>query len=447
MKRYEEATILNQINSERGFSLIEISILLIVVGLIFVPILRIVQHDNERESFTRTIGTLGEAKDSINKFYANTSGAYPCPAGLLLDQDNALSGVSANCSNINNFPDCSNPLWETNANGGVCRTSNIIADAVIIGAVPYADVNTHPEIALDMWGNKIIYAVPFLNTDVDPANNVQGVRMVTLDASRTVVPTATGAEIFLFSTGSSAVGAFTKDGVKVSACGIASDGYESENCDFDDVFFVNDTAGVFSRVTGTEFYDDITDAQTSYPISTWFEHEDNPIAGGANNRFAITKYSKIGIGTEAPLEALHVAGDIRVETRDSSVGSGSTLPCYSGTECFEDGGKLKTPNVCDDATNCFQPQFITKNMPQMKCDASNLLHGSQVVMGINASPTHAGTGVRVHCSSPKDKAGNSILDKSLTLDTGVLKPSKCLITGEVVTGIDSSGDFICAIPN
>ena len=46
-------------------------------------------------------------------------------------------------------------------------------------------------------------------------------------------------DMFLFSTGYNGTGGYTKDGVAITACGDATTGFEQENCDFDNVFFID----------------------------------------------------------------------------------------------------------------------------------------------------------------------------------------------------------------
>lgn len=426
--------------AQGGFSLIEISILLIVVGFIFIPIMRVLDHDWERAGFTRTLGVISTAEDGINTFYANNSAAYPCPAGLVLSSDHAESGVSRDCSDLNNFANCTNPNWLTDTNGGVCRTSGAAGNAVIIGAVPFADARFDLETSLDFWGNKIIYAVPFLNTDADATNNYQGVRMNSLNSAGATVSVTDG-EILLFSTGETARGGFTKDGVQIEPCGVAADGYETENCDFDNTFFRNEGSdGVFSRVTGAGFYDDITRTQESFPISTWFEHQDNPAVGSGDKRFAITNSVRVGIGTNSPENTLHVVGGgIRIESGGAVHGSG-----------FEPGGTLKTPMVCaTGGSDCFEPEKITDSRAEMRCDAAGNLHGTQVVMSVNGVSS---SGVHVSCSSPEDSSGDSVLTdgRSLALDTSLFPASDCTVggtvAGTVAIGINSSGEVICVVP-
>ncbi len=419
-------------SDESGFSLIEISILLIVIGFIFVPVLRAIEHDAERDSYTKTRGLLATAESGLNTFYANSGGAYPCPAGLLLSSENADYGMSADCTNIANFTNCSNPNWLTDANNGVCRTSPVPGNAVIIGAVPFGEGRFDLESSIDFWGNKIIYAVPFLNTDAIRSNNFQGVSMQSLDAAGAIISVSDG-EIFLFSTGQTGIGGFTKDGVRNGICGNMTNGYESENCDFDNTFFRDEGSdGVFSRVTGATFYDDITRTQEDFPTSTWFEHQDNPAPGGPDKRYAISNALRVGVGTSSPSSSLHVVGGVRVE--------GGGHPVHGAG--FEPGGTLKTPLVCDNAGDCFEPEKITDSLPEMRCDSAGVLWGDQAVMSVNGT---GASGVHVACISPENNAGNPILEEPVTLDTTVFTVLECGL-GQIASGIDSSGSVICVTP-
>lgn len=428
----------SNMRNERGFSLVEISIFLIVIGLILTPLLKTVQHNLQQENMRRTVGSLSASLSGLNKYYNENLSAYPCPAGLAASPDNAASGEAVSCADINTIADCTDANWFLDANQGVCRTSADPNTASLIGAVPYRTVQMNVESVIDMWGNKIIYVVPFLNTDADPAVTVQSINTLTLDATRTVVPSTT-AEVFLFSTGENGRGGFTKEGVKLQDCGTLLDGHETENCDFDNVFFKNDAGdNTFSNVVGDRFLDDYTKTQDEFPTGTWFEHNLNPLPASANNRYAITQARRVGVGTNTPESSLHVDQDIRIETS----------PATCNTAFPSCGGRLKTPNICDETDDCFEPEKITDSLPEMRCEtaALNIRHPA---FAVNSDPSYAYNGVGVRCASPADSSGNPVLDRNLQIDISTaganIQDEEC-DPGDVVSGFDSSGEPICATP-
>lgn len=429
-----------------GFSLLEAAIAIIVIGLISLPIFRALQQDAIKESFNKTNGILAEAEASFNQFYSATGASYPCPASLSLGPGDSDYGKSRVCSDLSNILVCANPNWFTDpanitsGNSGICKTTGA-PDAVIVGGIPFADLKIDHESAIDYWNNKIIYAVPQLNTNTDPADNAQGIQVIGLNPTLRTVENKGFAEIVLFSTGQTARGGFTKAGQRQADCGnFALEGYDNENCDFDNIFFRNQgNDGAFSLAPGAEFYDDIIRVQESFPFATWFEHEDNPT--DPDNRFAITSAESVGVGTVEPENTLHVVGgSLRVATGIRP--DGTTF-----------GGRLKTDGVCnDEGLACFDPEAITGTLPEMECDANGLLEGTQAVLGIGTD-----NNTYFECSSAHDSAGNVlstgtnlegdfIPGRELRLDTDIFEENEECPLGEVATGIDSTGALTCAVP-
>ncbi len=401
---------------EDGISLIEVAIGLIIIGLIVTPLMQDYNIRIKKESRNITRGSLGNIQNSINQYYASGSGAYPCPASLILGENATNFGKAGDCT-LSNVKLCTDPLWLTNE--GICKTDDT-SNAVIIGGVPFATLKMQQENSLDYWGNKIIYAVTFEQTNnaTFVANSGQ-IRVNAVDDPVLVdqgfedgIPEEKTSTIdfFLFSTGASGAGGFTKDGVNISACGAAINGYESENCDFDNRFF--DDKNAFSEVVGTNFYDDITLEQESVPEATWFQHPDNALY---TDDFVITLNDAIGIGTTTPSESIDVIGDIRTE------------------------GGVQSEAICDtNSANCFDPELITGTEDDMECDADLTLYGDQAVMRLANN--------RVYCSTTVDTSGNPIEGGVvIAIDTNVINVNTCG-TGELISGIDSNGDFKCVIP-
>lgn len=413
---------------ERGFSLIEVSVAIVIIGLISLPIFRALQHEAVRESFAETRGLLAETETGINQHYASVGEAYPCPASLAAGPGDANYGFSGDCT-LNNIIQCNNPTWisdpgnVTDGNAGICKTSNSESNAVIIGAFPFATAKINQESGLDYWDNKIIYAVPIRNTDIDPDNNFQGILSQGFDGTGTIVPYPP-AEVVLFSTGAKGVGGFTKSGDLIENCGNSNDGYESENCDFDNLFFEMNNA--FSTVAGETYYDDVVRLQRTYPIATWFEHEDNFTTN--TNRFAITSSDRIGIGTVNPEASLHVNGSIRVDTFTQADGTVA-------------GGRLNASQICTENADCFNPEDVTSSFGAFRCDAGGAMFGDQAILSLKKGSDLYG----VNCTTVTDAGGVEIDGKAFGIDTAVVIESECQL-GQIATGIDATGALICTLP-
>ncbi len=413
-----------KIKQENGISLIELAIGLVILGLIVTPLMHSYKDKIRSDSMKETRGALANITKSINQYYLSGSGAYPCPASLILRENTANFGKVGDCT-LANIKMCNDPLWRTNE--GICKTSNG-TDAVIIGAVPFSSLKMQQEASLDYWGNKIIYAVTFEQTDnatftanagaisvdaVDRPGEVQSGAADGIPEEKTDV-----VDFFLFSTGISGLGGFTKDGIALSDCGAIADGYESENCDFDNKFFYDvdpafndpfdDAASAFSEIAGVTFFDDITRAQSSVPEATWFQHPDNVLYA---DDVIMTFANRIGIGTEDPKQTIDVVGDTRIE------------------------GGLKSKDISNiDNTVGFDPELITGTKDVMKCDSAGVFYGEQAVMRLYNS--------KVSCSSSTDNTGNAINGEKIKVDTDIIKIKSCG-GGELASGIDADGYIKC----
>ncbi|PCJ99513.1 MAG: hypothetical protein COA45_05605 [Zetaproteobacteria bacterium] len=438
----------NTTRNEDGLTLIEVAIGLIVIGLIALPLMQAYKIELIQESRNRTRGSLANTESAINQFYGGGNFDYPCPASFTLQESDPDFGASGDCAVLANIKLCTSPLWP--ATEGICKTDNT-TDAVIIGAVPFSTLKIPQEHALDFWGNKIIYAVTFEQTEETTflANNgtirveaVDNPGAIQIRIENGTAPTladdgvpnekTANVDFFLFSTGLTGVGGYTKDGILIQACGGAATGWEHENCDFDDIFFydqnpIDDASSAFSEVPGFNFFDDMTRAQDSLPEQIWFPHP-------TYNPYLLTMSTRIGIGTASPQATIEVVGNIRTD------------------------GRLQSDQICDSIGNdCFDPELITGTMDAMKCDPSgDNMAGTQAVMRIADS--------QVYCNSPvygtTDENGNPIplpqqgepIDGiALQVDTSVLSgnsgnPDGSCDPGELISGINASGEIICTIP-
>ncbi len=389
-------TLLNE-----GFTLIEVAIGLVILGLLVGPLLTGYKLEIKRKKITFNQSQFSEIRDNINFFVAR-QGNYPMPANLLatpasVDYGAEAVGAIANCA-----------TWPT-ANG-VCRVGGG-PNAVLIGAVPFAALGINPEFSYDFWHNKILYAV----TEDQAGTYVPGAGTITtqaFDAARAIATMDNNVDMILVSHGETGEGAYTQTGVLIAACAAGGPTVDQENCDFDDTFMLRENKTVFpeigsaSLVPGPNFYDDLTDEQRSVPVDLWLQHLTTP-------NIALTFASRIGVGTEDPQAKVHVLGNLRA---DNNIMSDAV--CNTG------------------AAECFNPLIIAGAVPQMDC-ASNTLTGDQPVINLGNS--------QVYCASTVDTGGNPI-DGTAFQFPAAFGRIDCADTAELMIGIDISGDPICATP-
>ena len=119
-------------NKQQGFSLIELAIVLVIVGLVLSALLLPLKAQRDSSALTQTEVTLEVAKKALLGF-AQSQGRLPCPA--------TASGVEA-------------PVG-----GGACTQ--------LVGFLPAATLGITPTdtqgFAIDAWNNRIRYAVTNAN--------------------------------------------------------------------------------------------------------------------------------------------------------------------------------------------------------------------------------------------------------------------------------------------
>lgn len=441
-----------KIRREEGVTLIEAALALILLGLFVMPILQGYTAKEIAESTHNTRSALSRVTDSINQYVVTSNGAYPCPADLrkkegdISDYGKALSDCSF--ANVNSsVTNCNNPTWF--ASSGMCKINGPTADTILIGGVPFADIKLHPEDSLDHWGNKILYAVTYKQTD--PATFTTDGGLIQAMTVESPLSPADGLpdllsdryDFILVSTGKTGIGGISKDGIRLTACKSPTiNGYDNENCNFDEVFFLENNpsfkeASARSHATGVNFYDDFTKAQKSIPEEMWFPHNNN--ASYTNNKFILTMANRVGINTEDPQYAMHVNGSTRIESKTS------VSPIT--------GGWLKSDSICnEDESACFDPEIISGDIEDMQCDSDGNYYGNQGVLKLAFSKVTCNSGVygttdmSGNPTTPASRIGKPLNGEKIQLDNSIFDAINCRTTGKLATGIDLNGTLICTTP-
>lgn len=128
-----------KIKNNNGFSLIELSVVLLISGILLVASFegsKYILVQNQIDVTNKKLDMIQQAID----IYARSNGYLPCPAYLGVN-----SGLAVN--------DCYNKTSSDSTNG-YFQIGN-----VIVGAVPYKDLNLPANISYDAWGGKFTYTV------------------------------------------------------------------------------------------------------------------------------------------------------------------------------------------------------------------------------------------------------------------------------------------------
>jgi prepilin-type N-terminal cleavage/methylation domain-containing protein len=161
----------NLIIQQKGFTLVEMAMVLLIVALLLGGMLVPLSAQMEQRNVSETQKALSEIKEAIIG-YAIVNGRLPCPASSTSNGvENPMGG--GNCSNFNN------------------------------GFVPAATLGLTPVdnqgYAIDAWNNRILYAVTSWSSTTPPVNYVfttasgmSAVGISNLSPNLLVCSTATG---------------------------------------------------------------------------------------------------------------------------------------------------------------------------------------------------------------------------------------------------------------
>lgn len=246
-------------DSHRGFSLVELSVVLVIVGIIIGSSVStgLMRVEAQRVSSTKErMQFLMDAIDQYVKRYEH----LPCPADPTLEPTETNYGVGEGTNNRGGDGD---------PDEGACEPKLTMeidtAARVFRGSVPFRDLGISEQVALDGWGNRFTYVVDedltfvgdaWLDTPAavyygyrnagnhdlyddqaggDPNHrSSQGDIVIRNNEGVSGTDISTSAAYVIISHGSNASGAYTINGARLTA---SADANEAENTD-DDIVYV-----------------------------------------------------------------------------------------------------------------------------------------------------------------------------------------------------------------
>ena len=218
-----------------GFSLLEVSVVLLIIGLVMATSLTMQRwstHEKRQDKLNKQFERIDEA---ILAYYRH-HGMLPCPARREQPEGTAAFGEATDC----------NMAAPTDV-------ISISGDSIRVGALPIKALNISPEFMIDPWGNRITYAVAkTLATAPFNAGNIGSIttnEIKLVDGGGNQISRADAVVAFVaISHGKKGSGAVTRAGTVIS-CEAGT--LEEENCNHDDIF--RDT---FYNPKNTSYYDD-----------------------------------------------------------------------------------------------------------------------------------------------------------------------------------------------
>lgn len=377
---------------EGGFSLLEMSILLIIVGILAVPAIEAYNQYKDRTNRQQNRDRVGLVSGALAEFFAS-NGRYPCPADPQLGPGAPNYGVETINALLN---DCIVSPGMREVNSATIPTGAFnnpddwnlngtnADDRIVIGSVPFATLRIPVLNSEDTFGSKLVYAVT-KNMAALPAgvpaavstwggiqiqqfdqsgvlslrynlrdNNGDGIADNDLDSVPNGIPDEGAAHFVVFSTGATRQGGFPKGAYAFGTPPIpcTADGNntgDDENCDYltsvaEGGTFLN---VITSDVAGANFYDDIISFETFSVAALWRQ------TGPTNQDLYNVNSGRVGIGTQAPQQKLHVEGNVLVD-------------------------QVRVQEVCDQSgTRCFNPSVIGGD-PLLGTGGMNCISGGTI---------------------------------------------------------------------
>jgi len=387
MTAYSKVQGSEAIKRASGFSLIEVAIAMMVIGILLAIALQ-TYNLYLQSKVTLEMRTDLETVESALSKYVYRYGRYPLPAPR-----NAALGSATIGREVASPVGTPCPSAPAVA-GAVCFTTtgsidtaadvNAAADRVLIGDVPFATLGIKYNSSIDPWGGRLIYAVSEYLTNPATYNDSWGAIEVLDSAGATVFTISPNhAHFFIVSAGPDSKGAFGTAGTIISACGSAA-GDDNENCNLDGLFRSNQNMGALEQKTliytpaGVSHFDDYMSYVSSTNSGIWTR-----VAASATGQIDIssTNPQNIKIGTTptpagtvaeiASCKAKCPGGDPDKASCDAACNTNTACrsECYTGCAALAAGLKLACRQQC--ALAC-------TNLPRTKIDVEGSVRATQV---------------------------------------------------------------------
>jgi alpha-tubulin suppressor-like RCC1 family protein/type II secretory pathway pseudopilin PulG len=248
---------------EQGFSLIELSILIAVMGILAASLLSVAKTKVEDKDYTASETRLEEIENAL-LLNVNKNGRLPCPADPTAALGGASFGVESDCTAA-----ASGGLTDILPSGGVSGN-----DDIRVGMVPVRALGLPNDYAFDEWGSRLTYvtikklasATEYASFTTTLTNGVITVE----DENGTQLTGADTTDIVSYvvlSHGKDKKGAYTKSGVAAgTACDDGTSALDIGNCDW------GGSAPDNSTFVVTEIHDEARDSNYFYDVIAYREY-------------------------------------------------------------------------------------------------------------------------------------------------------------------------------
>lgn len=288
---------------KRGFTLVELSIVIIIVSLLMAGGLAVGTSMVEKAAYIDTQKQLQQIRKSLRDFYT-VNGHLPCVAPLnTLPGTDGFGVAIANCSTSATVP------------SGTFRQGS---PAIRVGMIPTRTLGLSDSAASDQYGSRIVYAVTEDLTDASLFGAEDG-GITVLDKNDNDINSQ--AAYAIISAGRDRKGSYryavsTSEAAASDSCGTTG-ALDIENCILTNTAFRD---APYNDGETDMFYDDLMLWTPKFHLSSTTAASDTLwAANGDENLYSVgtdgeTTNTNVGIGTDLPTEKLDVNGNLRVST-------------------------------------------------------------------------------------------------------------------------------------
>ena len=169
--------------ADHGFTALELSLVLIIFGIVTVTVMSAFMLYTKQQSMAKTTDSLDNSESALIEYVANF-GVYPCPSNQALPPTDANYGRERRVVAGDDSSACINTLPPVP--GEDSPDPDAVADMVLIGGIPFKSIEErllangimYSEFGdydtTDGWGRKLTYAVSQNLTETDTYNDFYG---------------------------------------------------------------------------------------------------------------------------------------------------------------------------------------------------------------------------------------------------------------------------------
>lgn len=401
-----------QYKNKNGFTLIEISIVLTIIGILLAAIITPYKIYTAEKARKTTVSNIELVNTAITNFLVQ-NGRYPCPAPLTAGPGDPLYGVETTCDPDDpaypsySYGECVDGLcFEISEKGTVdinpSPGETTLVDGVVRrGSIPFRSLGLAELETIDGFNARLQYAVSENLAKVETfVRGSGGISLIDSNGDSLVSPPAS-VHYLVYSTGRDKNGAYNREGGLINSCDTSR--LDGENCNTAASGGADEAIYAYSEYNDSgsgDHYDDFMKQYSTLETPLWQVSG----TGGFHVRDLLDdEAGMVAIASSTPEEQLDVGEEILV-TDDGS----ATL------------GKSRFNTICDKTkNNCFSLEEFGGDHANFRCGGATPyavgFADGKIKCSANPSEIRCPSGSKLQGVNP---------DGTLDCDTMIICPSE-----------------------